>query len=58
MSQSKKRPSEKSLMMQAALKQAVANELDKKSRLGQYAVFWENNRVLYKGSDATEISRK
>lgn len=58
MSQSKIRPSEKSLMMQAALKQAVANALDKKSRLGQYAVFWKNNRVLYQGSDAPEISRQ
>lgn len=58
MSPDKKRPSEKSLMMQAALKQAVTDALDKKSRLGQYAVLWENNRLLYKGSDAPEISRK
>jgi hypothetical protein len=34
MSQSKKQPSEKSLKIQAALKQALADALDKKSRLG------------------------
>ncbi|MDO8844083.1 hypothetical protein [Methylicorpusculum sp.] len=58
MSPDKKRPSEKSLIMQAALKQAVTAALDKKYRLGQYAVLWENNRLLYIGSDAPEISRK
>ena len=58
MSQDKNRPSDKSLLIQAALKQAVTAALDKKSRLGQYAVLWENNRLLYKGNDAPEIPRK
>ncbi|MGZ8159345.1 MAG: hypothetical protein ACXWT1_15945 [Methylobacter sp.] len=58
MSQIKKQASEKSLMIQAALKQAVADALDNKSRLGQYAVLWENNQLFYKGSDAPETSRK
>ncbi|MCD2449350.1 hypothetical protein GO003_002970 [Methylicorpusculum oleiharenae] len=58
MNSNKKQPSEKSLMIHAALKQAVADALDKKSRLGQYAVLWENNGMFFKGSEAPEISRK
>jgi hypothetical protein len=58
MSQEKKQASDKSLLIQAALKQAVTDALDKKNRLGQYAVLWENNHLLYKGSDAPDTTRK
>lgn len=30
----------------AVLKQAVAEALDRKRRLGQYAVFWQNGQVV------------
>jgi hypothetical protein len=55
---SKKQVTEKSLIIQAAFKQAVTDDLDKKSRLGQYAVLWRNNQIYLQGSDAPETSRK
>jgi len=48
--------SEQSLIIQSALKQAVSNALEKKRRLGQYAVVWENNQLLYKGNDAPKAT--
>ncbi len=36
------------------LRQAVAEALDRKRRLGQYAVFWRDGRVVYEGPDAPE----
>ena len=36
----------------AALQRAVTRALDRKRRLGQYAVFWENGRVIFDGPDA------
>lgn len=36
----------------AALQRAVARALERKRRLGQYAVFWENGRVILDGPDA------
>jgi hypothetical protein len=35
-----------------ALREAVAEALEKKRRLGQYAVFWENGRIVLRGEDA------
>jgi hypothetical protein len=49
-----KQASEKSAIIQSTLKEAVANALEKKRRLGQYAVVWENDRLIYKGDDAPE----
>ncbi len=37
--------------MLAALKSAVSEVLDKKRRLGQYAVVWKNNRTVIIGND-------
>ena len=48
--------SEQSIIIQSALKQAVSNALEKKRRLGQYAVVWENNQLSYKGNDAPEVT--
>jgi len=44
--------SEQSKIILNALKQSSSNELEKKRRLGQYAVHWENGQVVYKGEDA------
>ena len=35
-----------------ALHEAVAEALEKKRRLGQYAVFWEDGRIVLRGEDA------
>ena len=35
-----------------ALQRAVTRALERKRRLGQYAVFWENGRVIFDGPDA------
>jgi hypothetical protein len=48
----RKEPSEKSRIVLASLKEAVTNVLEKKRRLGQYAVLWENGKIVYKGEDA------
>jgi hypothetical protein len=47
-------PSAQSQAIQAALNQAIANALEKKRKLGHYAVMWENNQVVYKGDDAPQ----
>ena len=36
----------------AALQRAVTRALDRKRRLGQYAVFWEDGRIIFDGPDA------
>ena len=36
----------------AALQRAVTRALNRKRRLGQYAVFWEDGRVIFDGPDA------
>lgn len=52
-------PSEKSLSTLAALKAAVAQALEKKRKLGLYAVVWKNGEVALKHfekqSDETQI---
>ena len=37
-----------------ALRRAVDQALEPKRRLGQYAVFWNNGRVVFDGPDAPE----
>lgn len=53
-----KQPSEKSQIILSSLKEAVANALEKKRKLGQYAVVWENNKLVYRGEDAPQIDSK
>lgn len=40
--------------MLESLKQAVAQALEKKKRLGQYAVIWENGKPVLIGEDAPQ----
>lgn len=47
-----KKPSEDTLKMLATLQKAVNEALDKKKRLGQYAVIWRNNRPVAIGDNA------
>ena len=35
-----------------SLRRAVAEALERKRRLGQYAVFWRDGRIVYEGPDA------
>lgn len=48
-------PEEKALQ---ALREAVAEALEKKRRLGQYAVFWEDGRIVLRGEDAPRQEQK
>ena len=46
------RPSPDTLVILESLRKSVANALEKKRRLGQYAVVWENGRsVILRGSN-------
>ena len=47
-----KQPSKHSELVLNALKQAASNEIEKKRRLGQYVVIWENDAIVCKGEDA------
>jgi hypothetical protein len=47
-------PSEKSQRALDALRHAVKLALEKKKRLGQYAVFWENGKPVLVGEDAPQ----
>jgi len=49
-----KQPSKHSVLVLNALKQATSNEIEKKRRLGQYVVLWENDAIVYKGEDAPQ----
>lgn len=45
-------PAKDTQEMLESLKKAVAQELEKKKRLGQYAVVWENGKPVAIGPDA------
>ncbi|MEZ5535399.1 MAG: hypothetical protein R3F02_07210 [Thiolinea sp.] len=49
-----KKPSEDTQKMLETLQKAVNDALDKKRRLGQYAVIWRNNRPVAIGENAPE----
>ena len=40
-----------------ALQQAVANNLEKKRRLGHYAVIWQENQPVLIGDDAPTANK-
>ncbi len=44
-------PSQEALQHLEALRQAVRRDLERKWRLGQYAVFWEDGKVVKKSGD-------
>jgi len=50
-----KQPSEQSKIILNALNQAATNEIEKKRRLGQYVVLWENDAIVCKGEDASKV---
>lgn len=45
-------PSQKALETLDALRAAVAKALERKKRLGQYAVFWSEDKPVAVGDDA------
>jgi hypothetical protein len=47
-----KKPSEDTQRILEILQRAVNEALDKKKRLGQYAVIWRNNRPVAIGENA------
>ena len=48
----KKEPSEKAKVILDALQKAVTKELEKKRKLGHYAVFWDGEKPVLVGEDA------
>jgi hypothetical protein len=51
-------PSAEAQTILNALQQAVAKNLEKKRRLGQYAVTWKNGRPVQVGEDAPKVDGK
>jgi hypothetical protein len=49
-------PSPEAQAMLEALQAAVAKTLEKKQKLGQYAVFWQDGRPVQIGPDAPTTS--
>lgn len=49
-------PSLQAQAMLKALRTAVANSLEKKQKLGQYAVIWQNGQPVQSGSDAPKAA--
>jgi hypothetical protein len=49
-----KTPSEHSQKVLASLKKAVAEALERKRKLGQYAVVWDGKKPVLKGEDAPD----
>ena len=48
-------PSPEALAILKALQEAVSKNLDKKRRLGQYAVIWKDGRPILVGDDAPTL---
>ena len=55
---SKKPLSKEGQVLLSSLKKAVAQTLDKKKRLGQYAVIWQNGEPVVTGEDAPLVGAK
>lgn len=55
MTQTSNSPSPQTQAMLHALQAAVAKSLDKKRRLGHYAVTWHNGQPVLSGADKPEI---
>jgi hypothetical protein len=49
-------PSPQALAMLKALQAAVARNLEKKQKLGEYIVIWQNGRPLQTGADAPKTT--
>jgi hypothetical protein len=48
------RPSPEALADLEALREAVAQELDRKRRLGHYTVMWKDGKIVLEGEDAPD----
>lgn len=51
----KKIPSLEGLQLLETLRQSVAKTLEKKRRLGQYAVIWKDGKPVMTGEDAPSV---
>ena len=49
---SKPTPSEESKLILESLRKAVAKDMEKKRRLGHYAVVWRDGKPVFIGEDA------
>lgn len=45
-------PDDHAMDVLKSLRRAVAEALERKRRLGQYAVFWRDGRIVYEGPDS------
>jgi len=52
----KKSPSKEGQVLLETLQKAVNQTLEKKKRLGQYAVTWEDGKPVVKGEDAPDAN--
>ena len=52
----KTKPSEKGQVILDSLQKAVTQELEKKRRLGHYAVVWRDGKPVMIGEDAPKVS--
>lgn len=52
----KKSPSKEGQVLLETLQKAVNQTLEKKRRLGQYAVTWEDGKPVVKGEDAPDVN--
>ncbi len=53
----KTKPSKESQVILDSLQKAVTQALERKRRLGQYAVVWRNGRPVMIGEDAPKASK-
>ena len=51
-------PSKESMIVLESLQKAVAQALDRKKRLGQYAVVWQDRQPTIIGEDKPETTRQ
>lgn len=51
-------PSKESMIILQSLRKAVAKALDRKKRLGQYAVVWQDGQPTIIGDDKLETTRQ
>jgi len=51
-------PSEESQVMLDSLKTAVAHALEKKRRLGQYAIIWKNGKPVRIEADSLRVDHQ
>lgn len=54
----KQQPSDQAQIVLEALKRAVANTLERKRLLGQYAVVWHDGKAIKMGEDRPENHTK